>query len=269
MTETISNLVDPISTHALTWSATFAGHIPQANPFISTHALTWSATGGVGAPPTATRDFNSRTHVECDAAYNAIFDEKSDFNSRTHVECDKEYSGKRVVTFISTHALTWSATTPFAAEITYGTFQLTHSRGVRRIMNQLNKNRMEFQLTHSRGVRQPAGRREPKRLAFQLTHSRGVRPDWRDVTQWPGIISTHALTWSATAQRQSQWIARQDFNSRTHVECDTWIWNRQKQQKISTHALTWSATDGCPYEWDCQSISTHALTWSATTMSVF
>ena len=105
-----------------------------------------------------------------------------------------------------------------------------------------------------------------------------------------------------------------DFNSRTHVECDTWIWNRQKQQKISTHALTWSATAImrtnslilldtfqlthsrgvrpidtenkkielkfqlthsrgvrqriCLGNYHAFGISTHALTWSATTFSV-
>ena len=34
---------------------------------ISTHALTWSATSLVPSNVPDTRDFNSRTHVECDA----------------------------------------------------------------------------------------------------------------------------------------------------------------------------------------------------------
>ena len=56
----------------------------------------------------------------------------------------------------------------------------------------------------------------------------------------------------------------QNFNSRTHVECDSIRRCDEGRVGISTHALTWSAT---PYytlvKWSC-GISTHALTWSAT-----
>ena len=39
---------------------------------------------------------------------------------------------------------------------------------------------------------------------------------------------------------------KDNFNSRTHVECDfkNRIWAERNQ--ISTHALTWSATPGAP-----------------------
>ena len=57
------------------------------------------------------------------------------------------------------------------------------------------------------------------------------------------LISTHALTWSATKVLP--------------------FWDVTK--RISTHALTWSATDSVhlPYI-SLFFISTHALTWSAT-----
>ena len=79
-----------ISTHALTWSATAVFSSGSCScTGISTHALTWSATGSVGAPPTATRDFNSRTHVECDGRRATGAEGGANFNSRTHVECDR------------------------------------------------------------------------------------------------------------------------------------------------------------------------------------
>ena len=55
-------------------------------------------------------------------------------------------------------------------------------------------------------------------------------------------ISTHALTWSATALIRKQ----------------------QLSHFISTHALTWSATMRGMLSEPSMVISTHALTWSAT-----
>ena len=54
---------------------------------------------------------------------------------------------------------------------------------------------------------------------FQLTHSRGVRH---------GAAPSSGL--------------HQNFNSRTHVECDQRKQSETYQNSISTHALTWSAT---------------------------
>ena len=54
-----------ISTHALTWSATSINHLLPRPKRISTHALTWSATPDQFAE-SYKWNFNSRTHVECD-----------------------------------------------------------------------------------------------------------------------------------------------------------------------------------------------------------
>ena len=55
---------------------------------------------------------------------------------------------------------------------------------------------------------------------FQLTHSRGVRPGSSTRFFLPKI-STHALTWSATQSNPCLYGTDFNFNSRTHVECDT------------------------------------------------
>ncbi len=144
-----------ISTHALTWSATIDFMERCVRLTISTHALTWSATPKMRQLNNC-RNFNSRTHVECDFRCFQFYVFTLYFNSRTHVECD-----------ITLHSQ--SQTSPG--------FQLTHSRGVRRRMQ--------------------AGR-----IA--------------------SIISTHALTWSATLQAVLD----------------------ELKEAISTHALTWSATGG-------------------------
>ena len=56
------------------------------------------------------------------------------------------------------------------------------------------------------------------------------------------MISTHALTWSATIQKTLAVGLASDFNSRTHVECDRIANAIDEVRDISTHALTWSAT---------------------------
>ena len=121
-------------------------------------------------------------------------------------------------------------------------FQLTHSRGVRRKFCGRFFSILLFQLTHSRGVRLIAMRPVSFNLEFQLTHSRGVR-------------------------RLSKCfhLKIQNFNSRTHVECDVCIFCTSFLIQISTHALTWSATLQHSILFVTEQISTHALTWSATT----
>ena len=131
-----------------------------------------------------------------------------------------------------------------------------------------NWKKSKFQLTHSRGVR-PA-KRFPGSWCkgFQLTHSRGVRP-YDTVDVFAGIISTHALTWSATGIRIPAFVQR---IISTHAL--TWSATATKEQKstnikISTHALTWSATGTwCP-SGSYSHISTHALTWSATWYHIY
>ena len=121
---------------------------------ISTHALTWSATSLVPSNVPDTRDFNSRTHVECDGCETMARNESYDFNSRTHVECDIGLTTTERRLFISTHALTWSATcTESIFSRQSSGFQLTHSRGVRRYAQSRKICQESFQLTHSRGVR--------------------------------------------------------------------------------------------------------------------
>ena len=143
-------------------------------------------------------NFNSRTHVECDKRRCGAMCRQDHFNSRTHVECDCECIQFQF----------WN-----------NSFQLTHSRGVRLCIFSVDDRLFQFQLTHSRGVRQDRLNDHSRRLD----------------------ISTHALTWSATcSQRRGRILCRfqlthsrgvrpliqqmhifvQDFNSRTHVECD-------------------------------------------------
>ena len=76
-----------ISTHALTWSATFA--IPVNTVF---HKFQLTHSRGVrpieNGGCLVASNFNSRTHVECD---HLVYVQACDFryfNSRTHVECD-------------------------------------------------------------------------------------------------------------------------------------------------------------------------------------
>ena len=78
------------------------------------------------------------------------------------------------------------------------------------------------------------------------------------------FISTHALTWSATADSVYRSIQPRDFNSRAHVERDRRKPTELTNWKISTHALTWSATRAIFPTMEYRFISTHALTWSAT-----
>ena len=58
---------------------------------ISTHALTWSATDASAEWALIALNFNSRTHVECDAKTKLYELAKINFNSRTHVECDNPF----------------------------------------------------------------------------------------------------------------------------------------------------------------------------------
>ena len=55
-------------------------------------------------------NFNSRTHVECDGFLRMRRMVLRNFNSRTHVECDLPRWLGCCNRRISTHALTWSAT---------------------------------------------------------------------------------------------------------------------------------------------------------------
>ncbi len=51
-------------------------------------------------------NFNSRTHVECDAMNHTLLSRVLNFNSRTHVECDPAVNDSHETSEISIHALT-------------------------------------------------------------------------------------------------------------------------------------------------------------------
>ena len=148
--------------------------------------------------------FNSRTHVECDCDAWISGNYGTNFNSRTHVECDVDKFTRLCynVHFNSRTHVECDPANPICSLILQ-IFQLTHSRGVR-------LSRWFSTLTNEK---------------FQLTHSRGVRLEKLDDYTVIDIISTHALTWSATLG---------------DVPC-------RMIGFISTHALTWSATR-CRYK---------------------
>ena len=77
-------------------------------------------------------------------------------------------------------------------------------------------------------------------------------------------ISTHALTWSATHIHFNA-EGRQEFQlTRSRGARPTLVSSRSSEKEISTHALTWSATACHCFFHQHSGISTHALTWSAT-----
>ena len=120
------------------------------------------------------------------------------FNSRTHVECDQSTRYFCIAcTEISTHALTWSATTEDIA---------------RMVQICISTHALTWSATHAMSV-------EPTPVEIS-THAL----TWSATEVWnlracPQSISTHALTWSATCQSFGMYKTI-DFNSRTHVECD-------------------------------------------------
>ena len=143
-----------------------------------------------------------------------------------------------------------------------------------------------FQLTHSRGVRQYADELIMRFSEYfnSRTHVEcDVLPDYIIVNS---IISTHALTWSATkillplshqnkiSTHALTWSATNSdrmhrFAILISTHALTWSATHQKQrivvsEDISTHALTWSATCNLQRDSSRPVISTHALTWSAT-----
>ena len=126
--------------------------------------------------PIKDRYFNSRTHVECDEAVASGNADQINFNSRTHVECDYCNSLPMVILC---------------------RFQLTHSRGVRLdvvvlIIVQLNFNSR----TH---VECDASFFASAHACFNFNSRTHVECDHeKNGHQQKEMISTHALTWSAT-----------------------------------------------------------------------
>ena len=124
--------VKKISTHALTWSATWCNsRLESGTEFQLTHSR-GVRPGSRNHPYVRLLHFNSRTHVECDVTKSCTTGRMATFqlthsrgvrqhsqtppsvmhyfNSRTHVECDADAVFIGFPADISTHALTWSAT---------------------------------------------------------------------------------------------------------------------------------------------------------------
>ena len=143
--------------------------------------------------------FNSRAHVERDRfVAKMTFWEVKYFNSRAHVERDSSAA----VTSVSTCV-----------------FQLTRSRGARPFAALSVFPFSTFQLTRSRGAR-----RHQNQTDLGLTHFNSRAHVERDSVAGYGlyyaVISTHALTWSATDKNDAKWAEIKNFNSRVHVERD-------------------------------------------------
>ncbi len=187
-----------ISTHALTWSATRLSSVTQ---FTILFQLTRSrgarrvlfSRSGAEEKFQLTRSRGARRRNSNATIFS------TNFNSRAHVERDlADPMSKPLSSAISTHALTWSATR--LSSVTQFTilFQLTRSRGARRVLFSRSGAEEKFQLTRSRGAR----RRNSNATIFSTNfNSRAhVERDLADPMSKPlsSAISTHALTWSAT-----------------------------------------------------------------------
>ena len=164
-----------ISTHALTWSATVTEEEIIAAFIISTHALTWSATQEQNMiklvnPFQLTHSRGVRLWRTCPASPILAFQLTQ---SRGVRRCGGWCVGSR---HISTHALTWSATSEILMRIPTNTIS-THA------------------LTWSATLGKPATPNATEISTHALT--------WSATTTKTGnktvlLISTHALTWSAT-----------------------------------------------------------------------
>ena len=219
----------------------------QQHLLISTHALTWSATATNQILFAPEMHFNSRAHVERDVRDRYKIQLPLYFNSRAHVERD---TGRDQGQVCRNH---FNSRAHVERDASYSLRIFFAS---------------SFQLTRSRGARHGGQDKETPHTKFQLTRSRGARPaDSKSCCAY-SIISTHALTWSATNSRQTLSNAAKHFNSRAHVERDKPPVDVRTFHGISTHALTWSATYTASDDNGDHKISTHALTWSATNVKI-
>ena len=121
-----------ISIHALTRSATNKQCEYRRVIFISIHALTRSATVILKQNAPEQRNFNPRTHEECDCTTDSITSFMDYFNPRTHEECD------RISFLLHPNHPDFNPRTheecdqkPRSFELIPHQFQSTHSRGVR------------------------------------------------------------------------------------------------------------------------------------------
>ena len=145
---------------------------------------------------------------------------------------------------ISTHALTWRATSflPLPKFRARHFYPRPHMEGDQWVCDEVDFRR-GFLPTPSHG-----GRRIVHAVLCPMTTNFYPRPhmegdcDHAVLVPWINSISTHALTWRATAALPVDFV----------------------DLAISTHALTWRATFFKKSKKVYDYISTHALTWRAT-----
>ena len=124
--------------------------------------------------------------------------------------------------YISTHALTWSATVTIAATKNPIRQISTHALTWSATDGVIDETRIDGISTHAltwsaTGPADEAGRGGPI-STHALTWSATVQHASPIIIG--NIISTHALTWSATEAGAATSTATENFNSRAHVERD-------------------------------------------------
>ena len=189
-------------------------------------------------------NFNSRTHVECDAFPFRTTFSLSNFNSRTHVECDYDCIDCHVEYYnISTHALTWSATRRVCCNVEQTKFQLTHSRGVRPGLIDVCPGCKNF------------NSRTHVECDFYVFQTSNPKTNFNSRTH---VECDQYKSFTAATKK--------DFNSRTHVECDSGSIRGILQVEFQLTHSRGVRQNHLRYDGETGQISTHALTWSATKM---
>ena len=160
------------------------------------------------------------------------------------MECDAQRFTAWKEESISTHALTWSATTCLKCSFNQkkiSTHALTWSATEH---CRTRRHATGFQLTHSRGVRHHSIEQTLQGEYFNSrTHVECDMMDSDGTTRRTHFNSrTHVECDHEAPRAQGR---KRYFNSRTHVECDNPGYFFMSVNPISTHALTWSATGQC------------------------
>ena len=166
---------------------------------ISTHALTWRATfGGIFIVPHPPKFLPTPSHGGRPLALGVFF-WAADFYPRPHMEGDAAVSELRGQVAISTHALTWRATT---------------------VLGMLYQAPQDFYpRPHREGdCHLPLMQHYPRHF-YPRPHMEGDMCTIGDMGGWQ-VISTHALTWRATESSLSSWFAIAYFYPRPHMEGD-------------------------------------------------
>ena len=190
-----------ISTHALTWSATLIYGDSSVYPFISTHALTWSATllshslNVVHILFQLTRSRGARLRRRIWIMNTKVFQLTRSRGARPSI-----IGSCLGIMSISTHALTWSATKDFRNFLSRVKHFNSRAHVERDIIAVCSAVVCAYFNSRAHVERDPAfAKYQFKRLYF---NSRAhVERDRKCRRGYPIlVISTHALTWSATVR---------------------------------------------------------------------